>query len=1174
MAFFEKRNWKNITSGILLLCSVIALLLALNLSPYPADSQVAAQKVQKVVTVRMKQLDSYVQRALEEDNTQWMDLGEVPEDMVIYRYVNDTLQSWANTFTVSNDDIGRKVVVQQFTSQRASLSSPLLAVTPVVQYLNLGPTWYLTYLKEEGDTKVIAGLEIMSETLSTQGNGVNPSLGLGSQFSVKPLSFSGGSAVSFGDVPQFKILFDTFKSYTLSKSYMIWVALLLFVAAMLLFLSAERTLRRYYIVLAGLLAVLVGMYLFGFRLQEETEMFSPTLYADGPLLYSLAAVIIINLAITLLVGTTYMIRGELYRRLQEKKSSVPLAVLSVCAVIMILGILVHSFFAMRSIILNSSINLELYKFDALSWYTLVVYASFLSVLMMIPLLVQLLRPALKKWLNIHMETMSRTNLAIYALLISFFMVNVAATFGFRKEQDRAGLWANRLSIDRDITLELELRTVENEIASDVLIASLSMLDNTNSIVLNRIMDYYMGRLSQDYDVSVFILNQDNVTPQAVDYVNSRMEDGYPIFDNSRFVYSTTSKGHSRYAALFTFYTGNLGPSNMLLEVEPKANKEDRGFSSLLGYTSPGRVTIPAQYSYAKYEYGMLTSYRGAYPYVRTVSDELLEDLSTSQRAYLVKNAYSHFANKISDDEIIVISRPMISNSNFLLDFIFIGLIAYAALSIMALSRKRRPVMEKTYYRTRVTTILVASLVLTMVTLALVSVLFVYRRNDANRHTMMVEKISSVRNLLESRCRNVRDYAELSSQEFTSALETVSDMTGSDIMLYTPTGVAFKSTTQEVLDNMLFGSRIDADAFKQISYDGSRYFIKRDMLNGHRYYSLYAPVCNDSGQMLAIASSPYIASNYDFETEAIIHTIALLCVFLILMFVARILIGNIVDRMFKPLSQLGSKMGASNVDSLEYLEYDKDDEITSLVQSYNKMVSDLSDSTRKLAQAERDKAWSGMARQVAHEIKNPLTPMKLQLQRLIRLKQKGDPHWQDIFDEVAKVVLDHIDILSETANEFSTFAKLYTEEPTEMDLDLVLQEEIAMFDNRENIKINYMGLRDAKATGPKPQLTRVFVNLINNAIQAVEEQGGGTIQVSLRNSSSGDGFYDIVFEDSGPGVASENVDKLFTPNFTTKSSGTGLGLAISRSILERCGARISYSRSFVLGGACFTIVYPK
>ena len=110
--------------------------------------------------------------------------------------------------------------------------------------------------------------------------------------------------------------------------------------------------------------------------------------------------------------------------------------------------------------------------------------------------------------------------------------------------------------------------------------------------------------------------------------------------------------------------------------------------------------------------------------------------------------------------------------------------------------------------------------------------------------------------------------------------------------------------------------------------------------------------------------------------------------------------------------------------------------------------------------------------------------------------------------------------------------------------------------------------------PRPQLTRVVVNLLTNAIQAIDGNAGDKrLVVSLRNATE-DGFYDIVFEDSGPGVASENVDKLFTPNFTTKSSGTGLGLAISRSILERCGARISYSRSFVLGGACFTIVYPK
>ncbi|MCQ2150194.1 MAG: ATP-binding protein, partial [Bacteroidales bacterium] len=113
---------------------------------------------------------------------------------------------------------------------------------------------------------------------------------------------------------------------------------------------------------------------------------------------------------------------------------------------------------------------------------------------------------------------------------------------------------------------------------------------------------------------------------------------------------------------------------------------------------------------------------------------------------------------------------------------------------------------------------------------------------------------------------------------------------------------------------------------------------------------------------------------------------------------------------------------------------------------------------------------------------------------------------------------------------------------------------------------------ALTTGPKPQLARVFINLLGNAIQAVSHNDEKKILVSLRKSVR-EGFYDIVFEDNGSGVAEENLDKLFTPNFTTKSGGTGLGLAISKSVLDKCGATISYSRSFSLGGACFTVTYP-
>ena len=181
-------------------------------------------------------------------------------------------------------------------------------------------------------------------------------------------------------------------------------------------------------------------------------------------------------------------------------------------------------------------------------------------------------------------------------------------------------------------------------------------------------------------------------------------------------------------------------------------------------------------------------------------------------------------------------------------------------------------------------------------------------------------------------------------------------------------------------------------------------------------------------------------------------------------------------------------------------------------------------------------------------------------------------------------IDSIDSLTDTANEFSTFAKLYSEEPVDIDLYRLIADQVALFDDKDNIDIEFIGLKDAVVSGPKPQLTRVIVNLLTNAVQAVENQQHeevgsgkdatrGRINVSLRNSSR-EGFYDIVVEDNGPGVRDENRARLFTPNFTTKSGGTGLGLAICKNILERCGGEIFYSRAFTLGGASFTVRFPK
>ncbi|MBQ5434637.1 MAG: GHKL domain-containing protein, partial [Bacteroidales bacterium] len=252
-----------------------------------------------------------------------------------------------------------------------------------------------------------------------------------------------------------------------------------------------------------------------------------------------------------------------------------------------------------------------------------------------------------------------------------------------------------------------------------------------------------------------------------------------------------------------------------------------------------------------------------------------------------------------------------------------------------------------------------------------------------------------------------------------------------------------------------------------------------------------------------------------------------------------------------------------------------DELGVLISAYNKMVEDLEESTRQLAQNEREQAWKEMARQIAHEIKNPLTPMKLSIQYLMKMKEAGVPGWEEKLESVSKSLLEQIDTLSQTATEFSSFARFFSEEITRVDLDELIAEQKEFFDNREDVQIEYCreGAGEAAVDARRSQLGRVFVNLITNAIQAIDSAGqaAGRVRISLSPAQEGKAWQ-IDVEDNGPGVSEEDLSKLFKPNFTTKKTGTGLGLAICRSIIEQSQGTIAYSRSD-LGGARFTIVLP-
>ena len=1067
------------------ICLVLSILfLALSMARSPiGDVEKIADKTESKLAARMEILDTYIRKALETEEGSWPEIGKLPDDMVIYRYVNDSLQSWSNQFAVLNDDISSKLVFQRMSNMMDRIVSPLSEIEETVSYRTIGPIWYVTKsVSGTRNDRIIAGLEVKNtliDGIRTNENGVNKALKLPNIYSIQPLGYNGGADVSIDGVPLFKVLCETIVPYGFfNNSVLKWISLILFALATILLLASRRTIKVFMGVLASLGVMAVVSFVWAQKMNESMDLFSPTIYADGQYLNSLGVLILTNSFITMLCICLYLIRDRFIAlaRADRERTRTKMAAYGLAILTTGICIFAYTHITLKSLIMNSNISLELYRWNDNIRYTVLVYLSYTGLLFCLLLHIQALRPVVKRFFGISYNILSRWGILLFALICAFYFTCTSSTLGFRKEVDRVTVWANRLAVDRNLALEIQLRSVEESIANDQLLSALSMLENTAGMLQNRISDNYLSRIRQDNSITVHVYKEDDKT--GTENFNTITRSGTPISEGSRFFFLTDGNGRSTYAGTFFFWNKEHGLVRMLLMVEPNSNREDRGYYSILGrFSKPGEINIPSFYSYAKYIDDRLVSYKGNFPYP-TVSFVSGNSRLASEDSHVLRMKDNvHFVNMVSENEVIVISRKQRSATAYFTSFSYLFLMIYAILFLFVRQENKKQIFKKNFFRKRINTILFTSSLLILASMAVISVLFVYKRNEANMYDLMSTKINTIQALMETRVRQASSWQDLLHPDIISSLENIGNTTKSDITLYTPEGKVFHSTNPEVFEKQILGSRINEDAYKNIRYMHQRFFIHREKITDYRYWMLYAPVFNDNRQMIGIISTPYTDRNYDFRREAFSHAALLINLFLLLLIASLLLSTRELNRIFSPLVEMGKKMDKTDIHNPEYIIYKREDEISTIVDAYNRMQEDLAASTKMLASAERDKAWSEMARQVAHEIKNPLTPIKLEIQRLIRLKQKGNPAWEEKFDKVADVVLEHIDILTDTANEFSTFAKLYSEEPVLINLDKILKEQLLIFDNKENVKISYIGLEDAYVMAPKPQLIRVFVNLI-------------------------------------------------------------------------------------------------
>jgi two-component system nitrogen regulation sensor histidine kinase NtrY len=378
----------------------------------------------------------------------------------------------------------------------------------------------------------------------------------------------------------------------------------------------------------------------------------------------------------------------------------------------------------------------------------------------------------------------------------------------------------------------------------------------------------------------------------------------------------------------------------------------------------------------------------------------------------------------------------------------------------------------------------------------------------------------------------------------------------DINFYDPNGYLMASSRPKVFNVGLISEQMNPIALREMKMNYESEFTHQERIGNLSYSSAYMPYFNNEGEQQGFLNLQHFGQQKDFEFQIQRFLTAIINVFMLLLAVSVVIAIFVSGWLTAPLRLLQESFAKVNLGQRnERIIYTNDDEIGALVKEYNRKIDELEIKAQQLAQSERESAWREMAKQVAHEIKNPLTPMKLGLQHFERLYDPEAPMSKEKFQKVTRSLVEQIDGLTRIANEFSNFAKMPQPQRETIDICALLENVVQVFshDGMRNIRTENTN-KEINLSVDKDMMIRVFNNLIKNAFQAIQEIENGEVVVSVSTTKE-----DVLIEirDNGKGIAEEQKDKIFVPYFTTKSTGTGLGLAMVKQMVELHQGDVSF-----------------
>ena len=465
------------------------------------------------------------------------------------------------------------------------------------------------------------------------------------------------------------------------------------------------------------------------------------------------------------------------------------------------------------------------------------------------------------------------------------------------------------------------------------------------------------------------------------------------------------------------------------------------------------------------------------------------------------------------------------------------------------------------------------LVLLASVLILVVTIYQYDEQTKDYNIQRFErKEATTKEIIELELKNKTTYpvnTENLAKIFQERIFEISSINKLNISFYDLKGNLLKSSTANAFEKVDI-KPLPINVLKELSQNSNHKILKTSVENGTGYQSSFSFIHDPKFKRIGIIELQFTQDNSEIEHELREFMLRLGVVYILMFLIAIAIAYFLSSYITRSIKSISDKMQQTRLNKRnEKIILDKaSSEIEILVEAYNHMIDELGESAAKLAKSEREQAWREMAKQVAHEIKNPLTPMRLTVQSFERRFDPTDEKAKEKLKEFSQTLIQQIDVMSSIASAFSDFAKMPTQKKEQLDVISVVKFALDIFSERY-IKY-YPQEKELHANLDKTQLIRVITNLVKNAIQAVNVEENPLIEVKV---FSEDLNIKITVSDNGKGISDDLKDLIFEPKFTTKSSGMGLGLGMIRNIIEAYKGTISFTSKEGLG-TVFTVVLPK